>query len=244
MNDDLEKDKATEYRAISARANYLQQDRPDIQYAVKEICRTMASPSVLDRRRLKRLGRYLVGRPRLVWRFPWQEQWHSVDGFSDSDWAGCKRTARSTSGGALCLGKHLVKSWASTQRNITLSSAEAELVAAVKASAEAIGLAQLLFDWGKDLSARIHVDSSAAIGVANRKGNGKMRHVKVGNLWIQELVEEGEIEVKKVWGSDNIADAFTKNLPQKILDKHLESMNLEFREGRAATGLHVQRDAI
>ena len=71
-----------------------------------------------------------------------------------------------------------------------------------------------------------------------------MRHVKVSNLWIQELVEEGEIEVKKVWGSENIADTFTKNLPQKILDKHLENMNLEFREGRAATGLQVQRDAI
>ena len=122
--------------------------------------------------------------------YPWQGLVDSVGAFSDSDWAGCKRTARSTSGGTLFLGRHLVKSWSSTQRNITLSSAEAELVAAVKACTESIGLVQLAFDWGMDLSARVHVDSSAAIGVANRKGNGKMRHVKVGNLWIQELVED------------------------------------------------------
>ena len=74
--------------------------------------------------------------------------------------------------------------------NVTLSSAEAELVAAVKTCAESIGLTQLAMDWGIHLSAQVHVYPSAAIGVAKRKGNGKLRHVRVGTLWIQELVEE------------------------------------------------------
>ena len=52
---------ATEYRAISARANYLAQDRPDIQFAVKEICRAMSSPTEWDKRKIKRLVRYLRG---------------------------------------------------------------------------------------------------------------------------------------------------------------------------------------
>ena len=63
---------AREYRALAARANYLAADRLDIQYAVKEICRGMANPTVGDKRKLKRLGRYLKGQPRLVSEFGWQ----------------------------------------------------------------------------------------------------------------------------------------------------------------------------
>ena len=204
----------------------------------------MSKPTSADRRKLKRMGGYLQGHPRLVINYPWQESVDAISGFSDSDWAGCRRTARSTSGGALMLGGHLLKSWSATQKNITLSSAEAELVAAVRTCTEALGLVQLSYDWGMTFAAKIFVDSSAAIGIANRKGNGKMRHVRVGDLWIQELVEDEEIELKKILGTRNLADAFTKHLPQSLMSEHLERMNTEFRDGRAATGLEVQRDLL
>ena len=42
------------------------------------------------------------------------------------------------------------------------------------------------------------MDSAAAIGTASRMGNGKMRHVRVGSLWIQEKVADGDIELRKV----------------------------------------------
>ena len=141
------------------------------------------------------------------------------------------------------MGNHLIKSWSATQKNIPLSSDEAELVAAVRTSTEALGLVQLAYDWGLLLSARIFVDSSAAIGIANRKGNGRMRHVRVGDLWIQELVEEEELDLRKVNGKENMADAFTKHLTQNVMEEHLQRMSTEFRGGRAATGLEVQRDA-
>ncbi len=79
-----------------------------------------------------------------------------------------------------------------TQKSITLSSGEAELVAAVKMSTEVLGMLQLLEDWGVSKEAKVYVDSSAAIGITQRKGNGKLRHVKVGMLWVQEKVEDGE----------------------------------------------------
>ena len=63
-------------------------------------------------------------------------------GNSDVDWAGC----RSTSGGAVMAGRHYIKSWSATQKSVTLSSGEAELVAAVKMSSEIIGIAQLWKD--------------------------------------------------------------------------------------------------
>ena len=77
-------------------------------------------------------------------------------------------------------GKHCIKSWSATQKNITLSSGEVELVAAVKMSAELIGMLQLLEDWGVKMEARVFVDSTAAIGATQRKGNGRLRHVRVG----------------------------------------------------------------
>ena len=92
---------ASEYRALAARANYLGLNRPDIQYAVKEICRRMSNSTRGDFRRLRRLGRYLVGRPRSVWCFEFQDACGELTGHTDADWAGCRKTARSTSGGAI-----------------------------------------------------------------------------------------------------------------------------------------------
>ena len=59
----------TLYRMVAARANYLSADRIDIQYATKECCRGMAVPLVHHLSGLKRLARYLVGRPRMVWKY-------------------------------------------------------------------------------------------------------------------------------------------------------------------------------
>ena len=230
---------AKEYRTLAARANYLALDRPDIQYAVKECCRGMAAPVVGDRRKLKRLARYLLEVPRLVSTFPFQGPQGELTGYSDSDWAGCKRTARSTSGGAVLVGAHCVKTWSSTQKNITLSSAEAELVACVKMSTELLGMVQLLADWGEYCEAKVYVDSNAAIGVTQRKGNGKLRHVKVGMLWVQEKVEENELLIGKVLGTDNPADAMTKNPPGSNIMERMARISQVTRECRAGLSLHV-----
>ena len=90
---------ASQYRALMARANYLALDRFDIQYAVKEMCGRMSNPSQGDLHRLRRLGRYFVGRLRSVWRCKIQAARGELVGYTDSDWAGCRKTGRSTSGG-------------------------------------------------------------------------------------------------------------------------------------------------
>ena len=69
---DLEQHEHTTYRGNGARCNYLGPDRPDIQYSAKEICQWMSSPTTLGQDALKRLCRFLVGRKRLVFKYPWQ----------------------------------------------------------------------------------------------------------------------------------------------------------------------------
>ena len=164
--------KTTLYRMVAARTNYLAADRTDIQYAVKECCRGMAVPQVHHLGGLKRLARYLVGRPRMIWTYPWQQE-DNLMTYSESNWAGCKRTARSTSCGVVMRGKHHIKSWSVTQKRVTLSSAEAELGALVKASAETIGILQMVEGLGDSVTAEVFVDSSAALSVTQRKGSGK-----------------------------------------------------------------------
>ena len=210
---------AASFRALAARANYLAQDRADIQYAAKEVCRGMAQPTKGDVKKLRRLARYLIEVPRVVWSFRYQGNCDQVQAYSDSDWAGCKRTARSTTGGAIVRGSHCIRTWSSTQKFVTLSSAEAELMAAVRATAEAIGIVQLAESWGVAAQASILVDSSAALAVVSRKGNGKLRHVKVGHLWIQEKASSGDVVYRKVRGECNPADLMTKYLPaSKVLE--------------------------
>ena len=116
----------TAFRGAAARGNYLSADRLDCQFACKEVCRWMANPTHLSWQSLKRLGRYLSGMPRLV--YVYREQVvDAIDAYTDTDWAGCPRTRKSTSGGCIMLGAHTMKHWSTTQASISLSSGEAWL---------------------------------------------------------------------------------------------------------------------
>ena len=243
-SDELEPRKAKTYREVAARANYLAQDRPDIQYATKEICRGMCRPTQGDLKKLRRLARYLITSPRVVMKFGWQEPQSSLCGWSDSDFAGCRKTAKSTSGGVLTIGAHYIKSWSTTQKTIALSSGEAELTALVKCSCEVIGVVQLAEDWHLTLEGEVHVDSSAALGVVSRRGAGKLRHVRVGQLWVQEKSEEGELKYKKVKGTSNPADAMTKPLTHPEMNKYMIMISQHQREGRADKGLQMASAAL
>ena len=98
----------TPFRGNAARGNYLAPDRPDITYSAKEICRWMSAPGDLAQSALKRMIRFLADRQRLVFEYDYRSA-DTVDVYTDTDWAGCPRTRRSTSGGCLMLGKHLIK---------------------------------------------------------------------------------------------------------------------------------------
>ena len=82
--------------------------------------------------------------------------------------------------GVILRGGHHLKSWSATQKKVTLSSAEAELAACIKTSSEVIGILQMAAGLGRTVAGEVYVDSSAALAVVGRKGNGKLRHIRVG----------------------------------------------------------------
>ena len=70
----LNRQAATTYHAVSARANYLAADRADCSYSSEELCMDLATPNGNYLGKLKRLARFYVGRPRLVYRYDFSDK--------------------------------------------------------------------------------------------------------------------------------------------------------------------------
>ena len=84
------------------------------------------------------------------------------------------------------IGGHMIKACSKTQNSISLSSAEAELIAMVKLSTELLGLMSLARDVNCRLHGRVWADSSAALAIVKRSGAGKLRHINISLLRVQE----------------------------------------------------------
>ena len=201
--------RAKDYRRAAARLNYMALDRIDLGFASKECSRGMATPTEGDVQKLKRVLRYLVANQRACNKYSWQEPQRLISIYTDSDWAGCVKTRKSTSGGVVMLGCHLLSHWSSTQSTVAISVAEAELNALVKGAAEGIGQFNMSKDLGYDKYVEIFIDSNSAKGIASRKGCGKLKHLEAKQLWIQDVVEKKEVKVTKIPRAINVADALT-----------------------------------
>jgi hypothetical protein len=162
----------------------------------------------------------------LVWNYgQCSAQEPLIQVFSDSDWAGCPRTRKSTSGGVVLFNGVAIKHWSSTQSTISLSSGEAEYVALVKAASEGLGAQSLIQELGITARLRIGLDSSAAKSVASRSGVGRMRHLETRRLWVQEAVKSGRFVLDKVRGDKNPANLLTKPLSHDQMLEELEMLN-------------------
>ena len=121
----------------------------------------MASPTVHADKTFKALSRYLAGRPRVLWRYPRQEWTGKVWEVTDSNWAACPVTSKSTSATYLMLGKHPIFAASSTQTILSLSSGEAEFYGAVRCACRTLGLKSLMSDLSLEVKAELETDSSA-----------------------------------------------------------------------------------
>ena len=163
--------------------------------------------------------------------------------FSDSDWAGDRDTRRSRSGGVALLAGCTVKSWSNRQATPAMSSAEAEYYAMVKASAEALGIQALAADLGWAVRIRLCVDSSAAKAMASRSGVGRVRHMEVRFLRLQDVVMRKRLELKKICGKKNPADVLTKPLSHSVVRELLSACRLGF-EDRPGTDVRGEERGV
>ena len=131
--------------------------------------------------RAKRFARYLLEVPDSTIRYDSSEcNQDVIQVYVDSEWAGCKSTRKSTSGGAVTWGGGLLKSWSRSQGPVALASGEAQFYAAIKGACEGLGIKSLLADLGFQVKVEVVQDSTAAKGTASRAGIGKIKHLDVG----------------------------------------------------------------
>ena len=152
-----------------------------------------------------------------------------------------RATRKSTSGGIIRRGGQLIKAWNRNQNVIELSTAESEFHATVKGAVEGLGLVAMAQAFEDTYKVRLHVDASAALGIVQRKGVGKIRHLHTGSLWIQEHQGRNTVTFHKVKGTLNPADLFTKYLARGATEEYLKMMSAELKEGRSekAADLHM-----
>eukprot|EP00971_Amphidinium_carterae_P195491 3879488-Amphidinium_carterae.1 len=129
------------------RLQYLALDRPDLQYACKERVRFMKEPTMADMQALKRIGRYLLKRPRMVQVFPRQKEEVELHVVCDTDHAGCLLTRKTSGSFAVFSGRHLLKMSSYTVGDICLSSGESEFYGCVKAAAVGFGAKAMFADF-------------------------------------------------------------------------------------------------
>nr|GEX89850.1 retrovirus-related Pol polyprotein from transposon TNT 1-94 [Tanacetum cinerariifolium] len=146
--------------------------------------------------------------------------WYTKDsgfeltGFLDADYAGCKDTFKSTSGGAQFLGKKLM-SWSSKKQDCTsLSTAKSEYVSLSACCAQVLWMRTHLTDYGYHFDKiQIYCDSKSAIAIScNPVQHSRTKHIAVRYHFIKEHVEKGTIELYFVKTDYQLANIFTKAL--------------------------------
>ena len=223
----MDREDATLYRRLAARLNYLSQDRPDLCVVSNMLSRTMSCPRVADFPLLKKVGRYLVGAPVCKLEFRYQADQGAVTVYSDSDWAGCRVTRRSTTGYMVFRGSHLLSFATRVQKGVALSSAEAELTAQCAGVTDGLSIRNLLVEIGIGCRVESRCDSSAAKAIIQRIGVGKLRHLEVKHLWLQSLPKD-IFESRWIAREQNCADALTHAVGKQGLITHWARAGLKF----------------
>ena len=211
----MDDEAAKKFRAVAARANYLAQDRTDLQQA----CRCVFAHG--------------EGFESMLWNDevpPRSTAMCPTIPFqcgTERDCHVCRQRL-----GWLSVDEEVNVSWDDYVWALSreeLSSGEAELHAVVRAAVHTKWLMSLAGDFDLKPTAKVYTDSTTALGICHRSGlAGRTRHIQVQNLWVQESVDKKEFELEKIPTKFNVSDILTKAVGSDVLDKHLRKVGFEF----------------
>jgi hypothetical protein len=216
----------TFYRSIVGALQYLTLTRPDLSYAVQQVCLHMHSPRDVHWTLVKRILRYVRGTTHKGLQLR-RSSTPSLTAYSDADWAGCPDTRRSTSGFCVFFGDSLV-SWSSKRQSVvSRSSAEAEYRGVANAAAECCWLRHLLGELHVklDKATLVYCDNISAVYLSkNPLHHGRAKHVELDVHFVREKVAVGDIRVAHIPTRQQLADIMTKGLPTALFEDFRSSL--------------------
>ncbi|GKA38519.1 putative ribonuclease H-like domain-containing protein [Tanacetum coccineum] len=180
------------YRSMIGSLMYLTTSRPDIMFAVCACSRFQVTPKTSHLNAMKRIFRYLKGRPKLGLWYPKESSFDLV-AYLDSDYAGANLDRKSTTGGYQFLGKRLISWQCKKQTIVATSTTEAEYVAATHC-------------YGQ-----IFIENESTISIVkNPVYHSKTKHIEIRQHFIRDSYEKKLIQVLKIHTDDNVANLLTK----------------------------------
>lgn len=225
----------TSYHSLAGALQYLTFTRPNIAYAVHQVCIYMHNPRTPHLHALKRIIRYVKGSinhgMQLV-----RGSATSLTAYSDADWGGCPDTRRSTSGYCVFLGPNLVSWSAKRQPTVSRSSSEAEYKAVANAVAELTWLRNLMTELHCPINkaSLVYCDNISSVYLAtNPVKHQRTKHIELDIHFVREKVAIGDVKVVHVPSSLQYADIFTKGLPTSLFKEFRSSLTI--REPNAST---------
>ncbi|KAM1157994.1 hypothetical protein ACFX1X_028850 [Malus domestica] len=201
------------YRSIVGALQYLTWTRPDLSFAVNQVCQFLHCPRDTHFQAVKRILRFLKGS--VVQGLWFKKGSLQLTAFSDADWAGCVFYRRSTSGYCVYLGPNLISWSAKKQATVARSSTEAEYRSLALTAAELTWICKIFKDITFPLShtPTLWCDNVSAISLAsNLVFHARTKHVEIDYHYIRELVLAGLVKVLYVSTEHQIADIHTKSL--------------------------------
>ncbi|GKF76969.1 ribonuclease H-like domain-containing protein, partial [Tanacetum coccineum] len=204
----------TLYRSVVGALQYLTFTRPDISYAVQQICLYMHDPRDSHFHALKRILRYVRGTIDHDLQL-YVSSTSQLTAFTDVNWVGCPVTRRSTSRYCVFLGDNL-QSW-SAKRQVTLSrsSAEAEYRGVANVVAEAAWIRNLLLELHAPLTTAILVycdNVSVVYLFTNHVQHQRTKHIEIDIHFVRDYVASGQVHALHVPSRFQYANIFTKGL--------------------------------
>ena len=203
--------------------------RPDICYAVGIVSRYQSNPGLDHWITVKHILKYLQRTRNYMLVFSGGDL--NPIGYTDSDFQSDKDSRKSTSRSVFTLGGGTVVWRSIKQSNIADSTMEAEYIAACEAAKEAVWLRKFFIDLKvvPDIykPVKLYCDNSKAVANSKEPRSHKRgKHIERKYHLIREIVHRGDVSVTKIVTEHNLADPFTKTLPAKMFEAHMEGLGL------------------
>lgn len=217
--------------------------RPDLAFALGYISRFQETPTDEHWVALKRILRYIQGSKDIKLCYSRNELAPPLCGFVDSDWASDVSDRKSTSGFILKVFGSTVLWSSRKQQMVTLSTTEAEYVAACCATQELIWLNKILHDMKVNLTLPIvmYEDNQGCIFLAKNSETKRSKHIDVKWHYLRNCVTEGQIKLEYIATEKQEADILTKPLPKPSFERHRSSIGLK-RGGVSESVVLAHRD--
>ena len=208
----------TEYNSIIGGLQYLANNtRPDIAFAVNHLARFLSNPSEEHFQAARRVLRYISDQPDKGISFRKTKDTPILNAYSDADFAADPSNSRSTSGSLIRLASGPI-SWKShLQREVVLSTTEAEYLAATETCRQLQWVKSLLEELNITSEVEgtkcttLHVDNQSAISLIKNHDNRKRsKHIALRHFFSRQQYQLGKIHVVYVPSNDQLADSLTK----------------------------------